>query len=65
VLLCWNYIYTGKLVGVNDVHVELENPSIVYVTGAWDADQWKDAQRLPGNCFVMKASVESYFRSNK
>ena len=28
-----NYIYTGKLIGVNDTCVLLDNPSIIYVTG--------------------------------
>ncbi|MCP3675689.1 MAG: hypothetical protein GY829_14635, partial [Gammaproteobacteria bacterium] len=31
-----NYIYTGKLIGVNDTCVLLENPSIVYETGSFN-----------------------------
>ena len=34
-LFCMNYIYAGKLVGVNDKFVKLENCSIVYETGAF------------------------------
>ncbi len=30
---CGIYFYTGKLVGVNDDHLELEEPKIVYSTG--------------------------------
>ena len=45
-LLCLNYIYTGKLIGVNDSCVLLENPSIVYETGAWGDKSYKDSQKL-------------------
>ncbi len=42
-----NWIYTGKLIGVNETCVLLEDPSIVYETGAFDKKDWQDAQRLP------------------
>src|SRR5208282_5297819 len=32
-LFCLNYIYTGKLVGVNSTFVKLEGAKIVYETG--------------------------------
>ena len=32
-LFCMNYIYTGKLVGVNATCVKLSDPAIVYETG--------------------------------
>ena len=32
-LYCMNYIYTGKLVGVNSTFVKLEDAEIVYETG--------------------------------
>lgn len=60
-LLCANYFYTGKLLGVNDDCVLLGEPSIVYETGAWTEKGWKDAQRLPTDrLYVQRASVESY-----
>ena len=59
-LLCVNYFYTGKLVGVNDTCVKLECPSIVYETGAWDAKSWQDAQELPGDLYVQTAAIESF-----
>ena len=60
-LYCINYIYTGKLTGVNDAYVELTNPKIVYETGAYSNATWKDAQQLPKNVwFVMKDAIESF-----
>jgi len=46
-LFCMNYIYTGKLIGVNDTHVELDNAKIVYETGDLKEAEWRDAQSLP------------------
>lgn len=59
-LFCMNYIYTGKLVGVNDTCVLLENAAIVYDTGAFTDKNWKDAQRLPGEWYVQTATIESF-----
>jgi hypothetical protein len=59
-LFCAVYIYTGKLVGVNKDYVKLENPKIVYETGAFDTKTWKDAQALPNEIYVMTAMVESF-----
>ena len=56
-----NYIYAGKLVGVNSVCVKLENPKIVYETGAFAEPSWKDVQSLPSKFFyVMLSAVESF-----
>lgn len=60
-LLCCRYIYTGKLVGVSDDCVELENPSIVYETGSFDNKDWADAQELPHKTFfISRQSIESF-----
>ena len=59
-LFCINYIYTGKLSGVNEEFVKLENPSIVYETGAFDTKDWKDAQKLPHEIYIMKSAIESF-----
>lgn len=55
-----NYIYTGKLVGVNDTCVLLENPSIVYETGSFTTKEWKDSQKLPNNLYIQMACIESF-----
>lgn len=59
-LFCMNYIYTGTLVEVNSDCVWLQNPSIVYETGAFTDKAWKDAQKLPADLYVMKASIEAF-----
>jgi hypothetical protein len=59
-LFCANYIYTGKLTGVNECFLQLQEASIVYETGAFDDPKWKDAQPLPQALHVMKQSIESW-----
>lgn len=59
-LFCLNYIYTGKLTGVNDNFIKLEDAAIVYETGAFSEKEWKDAQELPNAVYVMTRCVESF-----
>lgn len=59
-LFCLNYIYTGKLVGVNDSYIKLENASIVYETGAFSDKNFKDAQTLPNDWYVQISAIESF-----
>ena len=57
---CAVYIYTGKLVGVNATCIKLENPSIVYETGAFTDKRWKDAQALPDTIYIQVGMVEAF-----
>ena len=60
-LLCSNYFYAGKLVGVNADHVELSEASIVYETGKWADKGYLNAERLPGAAWRVRTSfIESY-----
>jgi len=59
-LFCANYIYTGKLVGVNETCVLLEDAGIVYETGNFYDKSWKDIQSMPGPWYVMIQSIESF-----
>ncbi len=59
-LLCMNYFYTGILEGVNETCVLLKDPSIVYETGPWTSDTYKDAQKLPNDLYVQKSAIESF-----
>jgi hypothetical protein len=60
-LFCCRYIYTGELVGVNDVCVLLKNPAIVYETGAFSEKDWKDCQGLCAEEFyIATQSIESF-----
>lgn len=38
------YIYAGKLVGVNDTCIKLENAHTVFETGEFKGKKYKDAQ---------------------
>lgn len=59
-LFCMNYIYTGKLVGVNDTCVLLEDAGIVYETGELTTKSWKDMQKLPSEWYVSISAIESF-----
>ena len=59
-LFCLNYIYEGKLVGINDTCIKLEPASVVYETGPLMAESRKDSQPLPGPWYVQIAAIESF-----
>ena len=59
-LYCGIYIYTGKLVGVNEDHLELADPKLIYETGELATGDWKDAQALPSPHRVMRQGIESW-----
>ena len=62
ILFCMNYFYSGKLVGVNDNDVLLEDAHIVYETGSFAEEGWKDAQKLSfcEKFYIRTAAIESY-----
>jgi hypothetical protein len=64
ILMCSNYFYAGKLVGVNATFVKLDGAHIVYETGPWDAKAWKDSQLIGDGHYVMQSAIES-FRKGK
>lgn len=60
-LICSAYFYTGKLSGVNETFVELEDPAIVYETGEWRDPKYTDVQALHTKKWnVQRASIESF-----
>jgi len=59
-LLCANYFYTGKLVGVNTDCVKLVDGGIIYETGPWDSINWKDYQAIEGDIYVRIPFIESF-----
>lgn len=64
-IFCMSYIYTGRLVGVNKTCVLLDNPAIVYETGAFDKTTFTDAQKLPNQHYVQISAIESFCETNK
>jgi hypothetical protein len=59
-LFCLNYTYEGKLVGVNDDDVLLENAGIVFETGPLTATRRQDFQDFPNKLYVRTSAIESY-----
>jgi len=60
-IFCLNYIYTGKLTGVNETCVLLESPAIVYETGPYNQPGYKDAQLLHcAHWYVQRTAIESF-----
>lgn len=57
---CAVYIYTGKLVGVNKTCIKLEQPKIVYETGAFNTKTWTDAQSLPNEIYIQTGMIEAF-----
>lgn len=55
------YFYEGKLSGVNETCVELNDPHIVYETGSFSDDTYKDRQKLhTDKWFVSMGLIESF-----
>lgn len=63
---CNVYIYTGKLVGVNEKCVKLADAAIVYETGPHGDKSYKDAQRLSSpEQYIMLGLIESFGETSK
>lgn len=63
-LICAGYFYEGKLIGVNDECVKIEDSAIVYSTGAWTDKNYSDIQKLhKSEWYVSKGLIESFGRS--
>ena len=60
-LLCMNYFYNGRLVGVNETCILISDPKLIYETGSWTDSDWKDAQDMGiAELYIQKASIESF-----
>lgn len=60
-LFCMNYFYAGKLAGVNESFVLLENPSIVYETGDFKTKGYGNAQKLhTDKLYVQRGAIEAF-----
>ena len=42
VIHCMNYIYSGKLIGVNGTCLKLEEAGVVFETGSYGSKEFKD-----------------------
>ncbi len=60
-IFCANYIYAGRLTGINDVCILLEDASVVYETGSFKEAGYKDAQPLPSKkWYIALTAIESF-----
>ena len=65
-IMCMNYSYAGKLIGVNKTFVLLEDAGIVFETGPFGDAKFKDFQKFPvKEWHVSTGAIESYGLSNK
>lgn len=65
-IFCGIYIYAGKLVGVNDTCVKLSNPHLVYETGGFLDEKYKDAQPMGREFhYVATTMIESFGETHK
>jgi hypothetical protein len=63
-LMCAGYFYEGRLTMVSESFVHLSDASIVYSTGSWDDENYRDIQKLhDSEWYVQRESIESFGRS--
>lgn len=60
-VFCLNYIYAGKLVGVNTTCIRIDGAKLVYETGEFSASNYKDAQFMPTESwYIQTSAIESF-----
>jgi len=64
-IFCFNYFYYGKLIGVNDSCIKLQNVYQVFETGAFNDSKFKDAQKLADEWYIQNSAIESFGKSFK
>ena len=64
-IMCVNYFYAGTLVGVNDTCIKLTNVHIVYETGPFTGNKYKDAQKIADEHYIQIAAIESFSKQSK
>lgn len=63
-LMCAGYFYEGKLIGVNDTFVKIDDAAIIYSTGDWSDKSYADIQKLhQKEWYVSRGLIESYGKS--
>ena len=59
-VFCSTYIYSGKLVGVNETFIKLEDAELVFDTGAFANKAWGTAEKFPKDWYVQTSAIESF-----
>lgn len=61
VIYCVRFAYAGRLKGVNDKCVKLENAHIVYNTGSHTAKKFEDCQKWASDSlYISTAAIEMF-----
>lgn len=60
VIYCVNYIYSGKLVGINKADIKLTEAEIVYDTGPLNAKKFTNSESLPTDWYIRISAIETY-----
>jgi hypothetical protein len=63
-IFCANYFYTGKLSGVNDDCIKIDEPEIVYDTGSWSKKAYENTERMVAldSLYIQKNAIEAFAR---
>ena len=64
-IFCINYIYFGKLVGVNDTCLKLEKAYQVMETGDHKASKFADAQSIGEFWYIQLSAIETFGETSK
>ena len=63
-IICAGYFYEGKLIGVNDSFIKLDDAGIVYSTGTWSDKNYADIQKFhTKEWYVQRGLIESFGKS--
>ncbi len=64
-VMCINYFYYGKLVGVNETCIKIEKCHKIFETGAFIDKVFKDKQFIAEEWYVQLSAIESFGKSPK
>lgn len=59
---CARYSYHGKVKSVTPDYIELTDCGVVFNTGSYDSKTPEDREETPNNIFVMRQSIETFFK---
>lgn len=64
-VMCGNYFYYGKLVGVNETCIKIEKCHQIFETGSFTDKCFKDKQFIAENWYIQLNAIESFGESPK
>ena len=65
-IVAQSYFYVGKLTGINETCVLLEDSKFVLESGSFEEKGLAIAEKIPGGkCYVMIRNIECFFESKE